>query len=359
MNTDRKDPTLVGVGYKSRQIIGKHPDGVLIVDDIHDENNTSSARELENVRRILTGTIFPTMTPRTWRIFIGTPWVEEDVLHYTAGTGVFAHVKTPVYRADANGIDFDGQSIRLTWGEKFDIKIIESAKKLSGHLEFARMFLLDLIAAQNRVFKYMLYPNSEIKSDWPIVGGVDYASHRDAYKNKEAKGDYFAMAYTAKLPGGGCVVIDGVLDNCTQAQGEIYVNRAQAVFPRWLHSVVESVGKGDDFTQTIMRNPKLRIIPMHSGTRSKANRLEKELGPWLENGTIRISDAETPFLIELRRELNNYPFHSKDDAMDAVYYSTVKGMPDVLSIPSEPEKLDRYGMKKKKKSNPFLSLGKG
>ena len=75
-----KDPTLLGVGYKSRAVIGKHPTGVLLIDDIHDENNTRSARELEMVRQVFTGTILPTITAETWQVVVGTPWVGDDIL---------------------------------------------------------------------------------------------------------------------------------------------------------------------------------------------------------------------------------------------------------------------------------------
>lgn len=60
-----KDPTLLGLGYKSRAVIGKHPNGVLLIDDIHDENNTRSAAELDMVRQVFTGTILPTITSET------------------------------------------------------------------------------------------------------------------------------------------------------------------------------------------------------------------------------------------------------------------------------------------------------
>ena len=56
---------MLGLGYKSRAIIGKHPTGVLLIDDIHDENNTRSGRELEMVRQVLAGTILPTVTAET------------------------------------------------------------------------------------------------------------------------------------------------------------------------------------------------------------------------------------------------------------------------------------------------------
>ncbi len=82
-----KDPSLLGLGYKSRAVIGKHPTGVLLIDDIHDENNTRSARELEMVRQVFTGTILPTITAETWQVVVGTPWVGDDILAYLKATG--------------------------------------------------------------------------------------------------------------------------------------------------------------------------------------------------------------------------------------------------------------------------------
>jgi len=77
------------------------------------------------------------------------------------------------------------------------------------------------------------------------------------------------------------------------------------------------------------------------------------MSPWLESGIIRVSDAETPFLNELRRELDNYPNHTHDDALDALYWA-LRGMPDVLTLPRADEELpERY---KKKRVNPFANL---
>lgn len=358
MNAQRKDPTLVGVGYKSSEIIGKHPDGVMVIDDIHDEGNTASARELEKVRRILTGTIYPAMTPDTWKVFIGTPWVENDTLRYVAATGEYVHIKTPVYEVREDGEDeFEGRQVKLAWKERFDVRALRIAKKLAGSLQFARMFLLDLTAAANRVFKYQLYPASEIRWNWIMVGGCDYAGSMDAYKNKAGQGDYFALAYVLKLPGGGAVVADGVLARCTQAEAEGYIKRAQEIYPL-RNTVVEGDGKGEEFIQVLRRNPGLRIIPMKTGGKGKAARLERQMGPWLENGTVRISDADTPFLVELRRELDNWPLVDHEDAMDGVYWA-LRGMPEVLTMPRDVEgELPMAMAYKKKNVNPYLSLGK-
>lgn len=93
-----KDPTFVGLGYKSRAIIGKHPTGLLLVDDIHDETNTRSGREMETVVKILTSTILPTVTPKTWQVVVGTPWQENDALAHLISSGRFVHKATPVIK---------------------------------------------------------------------------------------------------------------------------------------------------------------------------------------------------------------------------------------------------------------------
>jgi len=345
-NAKRRDPTLLGVSYKSRAIIGRHPDGVLVVDDIHDENNTVSERELATVRRILTGTIFPTLTPDTWKIFVGTPWVENDALQYVASTGEFDKVSTPVYRDNGDGLVY-------SWPEKFDEKEVEIQQNLAGSIEFARMFLLDLTASRNKFFKFQTFPHSNLRMNWPMVGGVDFAGTMDnLLQKKTGDRDYFAIAYVAKLPGGGAVVVDGVLDKCSQAEAEGYVLRGQEMYPIYLNSYIEKDGSGDYFISVIMRNPNMKVIPLGTKGKGKDERFSI-MQPWLESGQVRISDAETPFLTELRHELNMYPHCSYKDALDALYYA-LRGIPEVLSKPRLDE-LPVYGLEKMK-VNPFAEM---
>lgn len=346
-NAKRRDPTLLGVSYKSRAIIGRHPDGVLVVDDIHDENNTVSERELATVRRVLTSTIFETITPETWQVFVGTPWVENDVLQYVASTNEFVSVKTPVYRENGEGKEY-------VWPEKFSEYEVERHQNLAGSIEFARMFLLDLTASQNKIYKYQLYPSSEIRSTWPIVAGVDYAGTMDPAKNKTGKNDYFAIAYVAKVPGGGAVVLDGVLAHCTQAEAEGYVMRGQNMYPNYLTAVVEKDGKGEEFIQVIRRNPKMKVYPLGTGGKGKPTRLITQMSPWLESGLVKISDAETPYLRELRKELDMPESARYDDARDALYWA-LRGIPDVLTIPADDDGLPGFGVKKKR-TNIFTEM---
>jgi hypothetical protein len=211
LNAKRKDPTLIGLGRTSRAIIGKHPDGVLLIDDIDDENTTSSEREKVKTQRILTGTIFPTMSPgETWVIDIGTPWTTNDTIAYMKSTGEFEHCATPVY-------DKNGDSV---WPEKFSVEEIERLRRLSGELEFARMFLLDLEAAKGIELKREWlheYPAETIRPSWPVVIGVDYASTADKLKDRKER-DYFALAIGRLLPGGGVVIVDGFRGHVSQGE---------------------------------------------------------------------------------------------------------------------------------------------
>ena len=350
-NSERRDPTLLAVGYKSQNIIGMHPSGVLLVDDIHTEENTSSDRELQKVKKIVTGTIFPTRRPNNpWTIFIGTPWVENDVLQAVKATGEYIVIRTPVFAENGKPI----------WPEYLDVDQIESERKqdITGGAEFARMFMLDLTAMERRVFSYQTFPNHLIQSTWPYVGGVDYAGVADPSKRNPDQ-SHFALAYVAKMPGGGAVVFDGVLEQCTQAESEQYVRQAQDIFPDYLTSVIEGDGKGEEFYQVLYRHPDLKLLPLKTQGKGKAERLVRQMGPWLRSGRVRISDAETKFLSALRHFLNVYPNVSEHDpgydAADAVYWA-LRGMPDVLVMPKQEEELPPFFRDKTKPSHPFSGL---
>ena len=48
------DPTLVGGGYNSTRINGKHPTGILYIDDYHDVNNNSDIQRRDAVKKLTT-----------------------------------------------------------------------------------------------------------------------------------------------------------------------------------------------------------------------------------------------------------------------------------------------------------------
>jgi predicted phage terminase large subunit-like protein len=147
--------------------------------------------------------------------------------------------------------------------------------------------------------------------------------------------------------------MNGVLEKCSQAEAEGYVMRGQNMYPNYLNAIVESDGKGEDFIQVIMRNPNMKVIPRKTGGKGKNTRFTI-MQPWLESGQVRISNADTPFLHELRKELDTYPLCRYDDALDALYYALI-GIKDVLSVPSVDDEIPVFA-EVEKVGNPFARV---
>jgi hypothetical protein len=329
-NSERKDPTLIGVGYKSRAIIGKHPDGVLVVDDICDENNTSSLRELEGMHNKLQANIIPTIEPTTKVMFIGTPWTEGDALAYMKATGELIAMKTPVMQ--------DGE---LTWPEKYDEDEIRKQQNLAGEIEFARMFMLDLEAAKGHILKrewIKYYPATEIKPDWSRFIGLDYASVSDKSRRTFKDRDYCAIIVGCVTPARTLILEDGFFGRISQAEAEQRLIAMASSLPTLQQIGIEAIGKGEEFYNLMMSASTflpIMPIPSHTGeARSKGGRFEKVLAKLFQRGSILLSDRITPFLQEFNRQWIAWDGTgvSHDDLLDACYMLT-KAADGYIAVP--------------------------
>jgi hypothetical protein len=370
LNASRIDDTFVGIGYMSGRLPGKHPDGMLIIDDIHDEKNSTSDRERQTVIDIVSDTIIPMEVKDenerllTWELAVGTPWHEEDAYHYLKNTGEYLFKNIPLMSpaAENEGVFIDGKHPEgfvfhdligwwnITWPERWTTEAIIRLRAKNTKRGFARMYLLDLIAAKEGGLSYQTYPADAIEYDWVACGGVDYASIRTRLDRNRTNRDLFAMAYLLKVPTGGGVIVGGVAGHKTQTEADEQIEIAQKTFKNWRYSVVEDVGKGEVFVDTLLLKPHLRIIPMGTGNVKKHLRQEKVLGPALQTGIVRVSDADTPFLNLLRKSLDDYP-DGNDDVRDATYFA-VKGFPELMATPS----IDEV---KKKSGNPMARVNWG
>ncbi|MCL4258126.1 MAG: hypothetical protein KJZ53_06305 [Anaerolineales bacterium] len=333
-----KDPTLLGLGYKSRAIIGKHPTGLLLIDDIHDESNTRSARELQTVIKILTGTILPTVTPHTWQLVVGTPWRSNDALATLTATRRFKTASTPILRRG-----------RSQWAEKFPAGSIRKLRQLTGEAEFARMYLLDLKAAEGMHLRpewLQPYPHEKIDMDWPVVMGVDYASTADALRGRSR--DYFAVAIGRLKPGGGIVLVDGYRARISQGEAEHQLRALAERYPSTHMIGVEAVGKGEEFYHLLLRTSTLPLMRLHPGGKTKGRRVEAGMAPLFESGRAWVADVETPFLRAFREEWLRWPDGEHDDTLDAVAW-----MLHVASSYIPPRAEPRIP-----RSSPFMSLGR-
>ncbi|MCK5601162.1 hypothetical protein KAR91_04780 [Candidatus Pacearchaeota archaeon] len=371
LNTHRKDPTCLGLGIGSKTLIGKHPDGLLLLDDILDEDNTVSVRQMSAIATKVTGTILPFIVEDetkpvgekvvTWPIVIGTPWQEDDVYQDVKDTGEFVFSSTPIMVEcdESDGVYISHEMLsgwfKLTEPSRYSVDSIIRVYNRSQHKEFMRMYMLNLdVKMEGEGLIFRTYPHQKIDFSEVMTVGVDYMSMiKDANVDLRNR-SYYAQAYLFKLPDGRAVIGDGWHGRPTQGEAELQMEKAEATYPGHRATIFEGDGKGEEALQVFMRNPNLTIIPRTTKGKGKSERLERGLGPWLENGTILISDGDTPFLQFLRKGLRKYPQWFLD-AIDAMYWA-VMGMPEVLKLEKPKERLPR-AVRKKKQESPWVSAG--
>jgi hypothetical protein len=328
------DPTLVGGGYNSTRINGKHPTGILYIDDIHDVNNNSDVQRKDVVKK-LTTVILKTVIRvndklSTWVLGIGVPWASDDGYQTMVNAGYGLILTPAMTRApEGEGVYIDGFNAAtgvtydditgwwfLTWPENFGpVAIIQ--ERSFGKTEFWQMIMLDLATASTGRLIFHQFPHEQIEETWPTLGGCDPTSFDPTVADKKAS--HFALGYGAKRPTGGLVIVDGVLEQCTMLQAENYILSAQSRFRNWLFAAVENVGGLKGISDGRVRGKKDRVL--------------NEVAPACEDGSVLLSDADTPYLNALRRLFNHfYDLSEHDPAWDAgdSLYHIVKSAPDSL-----------------------------
>lgn len=350
-----QDPTFVGLGLGSTAIIGKHPTGMLVLDDIHDEKNTRSQRELETVKSVLESTILPITTTPTggtrFVIVIGTPWKPNDAFAALKAKPDFDHAFTPIIQ--------DGKP---SWPEAFSIEKIEKLKSNTTPIEYARMYLLDLTAAEGIHLKeewLHTFPYAEIKQEWPVVMGIDYASTADQWETKGRPRDYFALAICRLKPGGGVILVDGIREHMSQGEAEIRTKAIAKMYPTLQLVAVEALGKGEEFYHLLLRTSKLPIMPMRTN-KGKGERFERQMAPLFQFGRAFLSDAPNEFLNHFKSEWLQFPNGINDDTLDAAYWALDAGKFNAYGVTDETEMniLNPMFPKPAKQRNPALFFGR-
>ena len=318
------NPTIIGFGYKSSVIIGKHPSGLLIIDDIHDENNTSSELEMQRVIKTMTSVIFPMMLPSTKQIFIGTPWKKSDAMAFLKESGKYRCIWTPAFIYKRNEVgeiirDDAGEPVLIyTWPE-FRGKAFLEDMKVVGSIEFQRMYALDLRGMDGYVLKeswLIEYPSEKINKSWQKIIGIDYA---DVWDPKKAnKRDYLTIAFGLLIPGGGIILYGGLRLQLSTAESILKIEEVCEII-KPTRVGMEAIGKAEPVAKTLVMNS---TLPYHLIKHKPPKEVcyTKELGPAFELGFMYISDERNPFLKQFREEWLSYGVETTtDDCLDAAW----------------------------------------
>jgi hypothetical protein len=359
------DPTLVGGGVESTRINGKHPSGVLYCDDVHDLHNSTSDKERGMVVTMMTSVVLKTAIRekgklKTWIFGVGVPWSDDDALAVMADSGQYESEVLPAMERSRKGapgaVYIDGAN-RVTgkvyedlvgWWvledpDRFGVEAIISERSM-GRFQFWQMIMMDIHTAKTTGLRYYSYPHEHIDPTWLHSGGCDFATVLEA--KPDPGRDFFSISYGAKTPLNQLVVVDVILEQCTQTQAEEYLSGSHKRYRNWRTGIFEGDGGGEQFFLFfIQRNRDAKWISKKTGGKAKRFRQEKEMGPWLENGTVLISDAVTPGLIALRQALEDFP-DGNNDVRDGLYW-LCHAFPEVLVLPVTPAQgLSRPGQQK-------------
>jgi hypothetical protein len=365
------EPSLLTAGITSGVHIGKHPSNGWYFDDFHDEQNTRSQREMKSIVDTIEKNIIPTWTrPEGHPTLAGacTFWNDKDGYHSLLATGLFKHVKTPIYYLDPTsdiiypGITNNGAHIRLAWPEAFPVEKIVKIER-QNPVWFPVMYLCDLGSLKGTVLKHEWlheYPSDKIGDNWPVYFGVDFASSDD--KLSEDERDYFALAIGKAIPGGGVVLVDGLRGKWPSGESMGHLQAFAMKYPALSVVGIEKWGKGETFKDMLLYNTKLPILPCPlkgTPTKSKGQRYQAEggLAPMFTDGRMWITDEPNEFIDAFVDEWVGWDGDrsktGNDDCLDGVYW-----MAYVASGHLTPTSAKEGGVKhsKKKQKDPYEAL---
>lgn len=139
-------PTLFGAGALAGRSIGKRIDGVLLIDDIHDQKNSETPKQRAKIVRWVRETMLSRLTDSARCWVIGTPWADGDVLDELTKIG-FVVIRTPA-------INERGASY---WPERWSLDKLAEKQKEVGKGSFDAMYLLKKKLLGRKLFKREMF----------------------------------------------------------------------------------------------------------------------------------------------------------------------------------------------------------
>jgi hypothetical protein len=368
-------PTFIGYGYDSGSVQGFRTNGLLLIDDIHDKENTRSPRRLEDVKDFIKFQLLPIPVPdEGLEIWNFTPWLPNDAYAVRKETKLYIHNYSPaMWPAEpGQGVkwpkDFEREELKgrifpyassddveqwwhLGWPERWTIENLALKYIDLGHVAFSREYLLDLEATKGQRLKadwIHYFSADDLRPSWPVFFGTDYASVFDKLKQKDR--DYFTLAVMRAIPGGGLVLTGGFRGHVLKAEALQVCKNWQDQYPTLQLNKVEAIGKGEEFYNDLsltndMYGMPLKLSRLEShGRASKGERFEDYLAPRFQAARIWVLDTPNEFIDAFLNEWLMYPNSEHDDCLDAVYLAAIAGEGFM------PSKAERSGKKKKKRN---------
>lgn len=162
-----KDSSLRAAGLSSKAIPGKRFTGLVVADDLHDEQNSATEEQRIKVETLFKKTLIGCMTPKARIVLICTRWAETDL-----SGRLMADKKrdgTPIWKTiEVKAINADGTSY---WPEIWPIDLLEERRELIGEVMFQLMYMNNPLGMSSGEITIDMLRNA---IDWDRIHDKDF-----------------------------------------------------------------------------------------------------------------------------------------------------------------------------------------
>lgn len=324
MRAGDRNATLVAGGVGSKRLNGIRVTGIMILDDIHDQESESSELVCKRVVKFCELTAFERLTDEAHCVILQTRWNRKDIIATIAAKvdddgqkmwKVFYH---PAILTDAEGNE------RSYWPERHSLAKLKRKRREVGTSVFLLLYQGDDTAMVGLVLHkdwLLSFPVAYIKQEWNRYFGIDFARRIQEFTGGKTRDpDHFALAILVDT-GYKLVLEDGFDDVLTMGDAEEKFFSMASVWKPKLTGI-ESNGSGADYYVNLNRRMRTKrlyyTIRLVNTTRNKGARMI-EMAPDWQYGQVMMSDAVTPFLTYFRECWLAFGTSAHDDPLDAAY----------------------------------------
>jgi predicted phage terminase large subunit-like protein len=290
-----KESNITTLGVNG-SVLGRHF-SMILLDDIADEENTSTKGQRDKLLSWFQKTLIPTLNPGGSIHAIGTVFHRDDIYSFLQADPSF---KTKVYDAE----DYNGN---LLWPERLNEEFLKNRKSQMGEVLYNLQYRNKIISDETSIFKEIYFKYySQLPQDLDYYQAIDLASET---------GDYFVICTIGKAPDSGFYYIIDIDRGhySLRQQFEHIIQKAEIYHP--IKIAIETNSYQKVVSDDLKRNTALPIKPV-SQFKGKITRA-RQLSVFFENGAI-LFPKKARWLKNLKEELIYFPRSKHDDVLDAM-----------------------------------------
>lgn len=310
-----KNPTLASGGVGSSRWNGIRLDGGLTLDDMHDRKSKTEQATNDNTVGFFKDTAEFRVTGSGFLHIAQTRWNQKDIIAEVKARPDFVVFEQPAI------ITRDDMEASY-WPEYHSLEKLQ-AIRARDPISFELVFQGNDRAIEGSVLKTAWlhdFPQGEIKKEWPIYIGIDFAVRLKDILKKGDDPDHFSMHIYADA-GTKLVVVDVIEGVYFMSDAEdLFFSTCERYQPKRVGLEVNGAA-AKMYHQALLRRMQLLgkhyvIVPIHQSA-AKGERIAT-MAPFYASGQIWVSDEDTPGLKYFRAQWALYP-QGKDDSLDSAY----------------------------------------